>query len=221
MAGIYDLFKFAAKGVESASLRGRVALGAMLGVGYQSLYGDQDLSFGERIGKGLFIGATAGAGAGMAIRGAGMVASAGEKLGRYAITSKMAQVQKQGWRALTKPGSLMVGGAVAGGMVAGAPGAAIGAGIGLAARPLKGVWSGYEALGKVPGAQTGAIIAASAVPLAAGVAFGTGAPEAEAQAMPGPMGIDYTPIDGGMKNRMIAMNASGDIVLGLHGRQHG
>lgn len=221
MAGIFDLFKLAAKGVESGPLRNRLMGGALAGVGYQFAYGDKESSFGERIGKGLFIGATVGAGAGMALRGAGVVASAGERVGRYAVTNKIAQVKKIGWKALTKPGSLMVGGAAIGGMVGGAPGAAIGAGIGLAARPLKGIWTGYEALGKVPGAQTGAIIAAATVPIAAGVMFGQGTPEAEAAAMPGPMGIDYTPLEGGMKDRMIAMNASGDIVLGLHGRQHG
>lgn len=221
MAGIYDLFKMTAKMVESVPLGNRLLYGAAAGAGYQAVYGDQETPLSERIGKGLFIGGGLGAGAGLAIRGAGVAATAGARVGRGIVASKIGQVQKQGWRALTKPGSLMVGGAVAGGIMGGAPGAVVGAGVGLAARPLKGLWTGYSALSKVPFGETGAIIAASTIPITAGVLMDRGTPETEAMAMPGPMGIDYTPIEGGMKDRMTAMNASGDIVLGLHGRQHG
>lgn len=253
MPGIYDIFNLAAKAVDKASPSWRMLAGATVGVGYQFAAGNEDLSFGEKVGKGLFIGGVAGAGAGGILRQAGRYARVAEGFSRRIINSKLGQLSHsfkaikpltasetgfwgtlkgrarqagEGFSPLMKPGSLMVGGAIAGSMIAppGSKGigAAIGGTLGLGALPGMKLYRGYENLGFVPGGQTGSLIAAAAIPVAAAGVFGNGTPEAEGAAIPGLGGeIDYQPIDGGMRDRMTAMNANGDIVLGLHGRQHG
>ena len=221
MPGIYDLFSKTAALAERIPLGNRLAAGAAAGMVYQGLYGDQDLSIGERLGKGVFIGAASGGLVGLGIRAAGSVTSGATRIGKSVVASKIAEVQARGLVALTRPGTLMIAGAGVGAAIGGPTGAAVGAGIGLGVRPIKSLWSGYEALGRIPGGQTGALIAASTLPIAAGAAFGLRSPETEAAAMPGPLGMDYEPIQTGMRDRMIAMNASGDIVMGLNGRRHG
>ena len=162
----------------------------------------------------------------MAIRAAGTAAAAGVKAGRAGIMSSVKAVQTGGVKALMRPLPLAMAGAAAGAVIAPsgyrAQGAAIGAGLGFSYPIGKKILGGWNALGHVPGAQSGALIAAAAVPVAASVAFGHGEPEGGGVAMPGVGGtMDYAPMSGNMQDRMFAMNATGDLVLGLHGRQHG
>jgi hypothetical protein len=224
--GIYDIFAAAARTVEKIPGRTRLLAGVTAGAVYQGFSGDPDQDIFTRIGKGMFIGGVAGLGVSAAMRGVGIAAAGGERIGRAAITSKIAQYQKVGWKTLMKPGTLAIGGALAGAAIAPtgykSQGALLGAGLGFVARPAMSMYKGFEALGKVPGAQTGAMIAIASIPVAAAGAFGHKTPDTEAMATPAVGGtMDYTPLEGGMKDRMTALNASGDIVLGLHGRQHG
>lgn len=222
--GIYDIFAKAASLVEKAPWRTRLLSGALAGAAYEGFAGDRDEDIFTRMGKGIFVGGALGLSTGGLIRAVGVGAAGGERIGKAAIARRIAAVKSQGWKAMMKPGTLAIAGAAAGAAIAGpghrTQGAILGGGLGFAALPAKGLYKGFSALGKIPGVQTTALIAAASVPVAAGVMFG--GQEPSAMAMPGIGGtIDYTPIDGGMKDRMIALNASGDIVLGLHGRSHG
>lgn len=224
--GIYDIFAKAAQGVESTPWRWRALAGVGVGAAYEGINGDPDLSVTDRIAKGATIGLGLGLGAGYAVRGLGGVAAGAEKIAGKAVRSKVAAVQKTGYKALLKPGSLMVGGAIAGATLAPdghkTQGALAGAGIGLFAKPAISAYHGFEGLAKVPGLQTGVLLAAAAVPVAAVGVFGKGTPENEGSAIPGVGGtMDYEPLSGSMADKMVAMNASGDVVLGAHGRRHG
>jgi hypothetical protein len=227
MAAIYDLFKLAAQGVERVPWQYRLLGGAAAGgvIGVKS--DNPDMTFGEKISKGMFIGAGLGVGAGAVVRGAGVAVTGSERIGRAAIMNKVSAVRSQGFKALMKPGTLMLGGAVAGAAIAPeghrTQGAMIGAGTGLAAIPAMKLYKGASMLGKVPGAQTAMLMAAAAGTIAASAVLGKGGPfEAGGVGEFSPGGtIDYAPMSGNMQDRMFAMNASGDIVLGLHGRQHG
>jgi len=223
---IYETFSKAASFVEKAPWRTRLIGGALAGAAYEGVAGDQDQDIFTRVSKGLFVGSVLGAATPGIIRGAGVGASGGYKIGKAGVEARIAAVKAQGWKAMMKPGTLALAGAAAGAAIAppgyrGA-GALVGGGLGLAALPARSLYRGWNALGHVPGAQTGALITAATIPVAAGAAFGLNQPDTTAAALPGgsPGIIDYTPMDGGMKDRMIAMNASGDIVLGLHGRAH-
>lgn len=224
--GIYDIFSKVAQQVERVPWRWKLAAGATAGVAGEFAFGDPNQDFMDRITKGLMVGSALGLGAGYAVRATVRGAQAIEWGGRKAITSKMSAYKTQGYKAFMKPGTLALGGALAGAALAPSGsrlmGAAIGGGLGFAAMPAIKGYKAFDALGYVPGAQTGALIAAATVPVAAGAIFGRGASEAEANAIPG-LGaqMDYQPLDGGMRNRAIAMNASGDIVLGLNNRKHG
>jgi len=224
--GIYDIFSMAAKGAEKVPWRWSLLVGAGAGAAIGATSGDKDTPVMERIFKGAALGAGLGLGVGSVIRGAGAIAGAGGKISKLGITGKIANLRTNGIEALMRPGTLMVGGAVAGAALAPKghrmQGAAIGAGVGLAARPAMAIFKGYGALGKIPGAQTAALIGAATLPLAASVAFGKGTPDGSGNANSGMGGtLDYNPSSDNMRDRMLAMNASGDIVLGLHGRQHG
>jgi hypothetical protein len=255
--GIYDIFKTAAAGAEKIPWRWRLLTGAGAGAAVGAVSGDENTPLATRMMTGAVVGTGLGIAAGTVIRGAGGLTAGVAGIGKTAIAGKTAAVRSQGFKALMKPGTLMLGGAVAGAVIAPEghrmQGAAIGAGVGLAVIPGKKMYEGFEAIGRAPGAkgranavlkaggpgaeakaaaimkekgfpglQTGAIIAASAVPLAASVAFGKDTPEGSANAIPG-IGatIDYAPLSGNMQDRMFAMNASGDITLGLNNRRHG
>lgn len=225
MPGVYDIFRYAADMVERVPFQWRAIAGATAGVGYQLTNDNEDLSLGAKVGKGLFIGTSVGLGMGNITRLAGRVAQAGTGIGRFAVTSKINAVQRSGFAALRTPGMFMLGGAFAGAMMAPpgsrGTGAIIGGGLGLATIPAMKLYSGYESMGGFGKITTLAGVAG--IPVAVGILGNRGInPEAEAAAYPGPGAtIDYTALDGGMNNRITAMNASGDIVLGLHGRQHG
>lgn len=216
----------AARGVESIPWRYKLLAGAGAGGAIGAFSDNEDLSFGEKVGRGMTIGLAASFGAGVALRGAGQLASSAASIGKMAVTGKAADIRRIGLKALTKPGTLMLGGAIAGAAIAPsgykAQGAMIGGAAGLAYKPAVGLFKGYQALGRVPGAQTTALLAAAAAPVAASAMFGAGAPEGEGFAVPGMGGtMDYEPMSGNMQDKMFAMNATGDVVLGLHGRQHG
>lgn len=227
MPNIYDLFRSAASLVEKTPYQYRVLAGAGAGAFMQAAHGDRDVPFTERIEKGLVYGAGIGLTAGSLVRGAGLVAQAGERIGRGAITRKVMAVKNKGIKQLFRPGMLTIAGAAAGAYMAPpgnkTAGAMIGGGLGLATIPAMKLYKGYEALGKIPGGQTSLLLAAAAVPVAAGIIGSRGIPpESQGVAYPGPGGIiDYKPLSTGMQDRMTAMNASGDIVLGLHNRQNG
>lgn len=225
--GIYDIFAKAAGLAEKAPWRTRLLGGALAGAAVEGVAGNSDQDIFTRVSKGLFVGSVLGAATPSILRGIGAGASGGYKIGKAGVDARIAAVKAQGWKAMMKPGTLALAGAAAGAAIAPpgyrTQGALIGGGLGLASLPAKSLYKGWNALGKVPGGHTAALITAAAAPVAAGVAFGLNQPETSAAALPGgsPGIIDYTPIEGGMKDRMIAMNASGDLVLGLHGRSHG
>ena len=227
MAAIYDIFKMAAQGIERVPWQYRLLGGAVAGGAIGLTSKDPDVSFGDKIAKGLFVGATLGLGAGAIVKGAGGLATVSERAGRAAVMNKVSAVQSQGFKALMKPGTLMLGGAIAGAAIAPkghrTTGAMIGAGVGFAAIPAMNLYKGAKMIGKVPGATTATLMAASAGAIAASAVLGNGGPfQAGSVGEPVPGGmIDYAPMSGNMQDRMFAMNASGDIVLGLHGRQHG
>lgn len=226
MPGVFDIFRLASESVAKAPWRWKGLIGATGGAAVAAVYGDSETPIAERITKGLVIGGGLAAVAPAAIRGFGHVASGAERVGTYAFKNKMAALKTQGAKALWKPGTLALGGAALGAALApqgyGLQGAAVGAGVGFAAIPATKLYKGFEALGKVPGGQTTALLAAAAVPVAAAAVFGQQTPESEAAAVQGIGGtVDYSPLSGSMADRMIAMNASGDIVLGLNGQRHG
>jgi len=226
MPGIYDLFRIAAEGAEKLPVGYRVVAGAVAGGAADVAWGDKDTPFMDKLAQGMFAGGIAGGGVGFALRGAGKATEAAFSMGKSAVTSKAAQVQKIGYKAFMKPGTLMLGGAVAGAALAPSghktQGAMLGAGLGLAYKPAMGIIKGFNTLEHIPGAQTTALIAAATVPVVAAGIFGSGTPDASGGAVPGIGGtMDYTPLEGGMKDRMVAMNASGEVVLGLNGRRHG
>jgi hypothetical protein len=190
----------------------------------------------DRITKGLLIGTVAGVGAPWITRGFGRLA---QGVGRVAeggvrgkITGVRAGVKEFGpwsmksYKALMTPGFLGLAGAAVGAAVAPPgykmTGAMVGGGLGFAAMPFRSLYRGFTALEAVPGAQTGALITAATIPIAASAMFGRTRPETVGTAVPG-LGaqVDYEPLEGDMKSRMTAMNASGEIVLGLHNRKHG
>jgi hypothetical protein len=269
--GIYDIFKMAAAGAEKVPWRWRLLAGAGGGAAVGAMSGDKDTPVMERMAKGAFIGTGIGLGAGIALRGAGGLASGAESIGKTALSSKTSAIGKamrgvgsatrqaihdvgpltsgeqgfmgiisgrvrqageiltplaKGLAPLTNPGTLALGGAAIGAMVAPSghrmKSAAVGAGVGFAAMPAMQMMKGWKALGNVYGGQTTALIAAAAVPVAASAMFGKATPDGSANAAFGAGGItDYSPSSDDMRDRMYAMNASGDLVLGLHGRQHG
>jgi hypothetical protein len=228
--GIYDIFRLAAEGIEHVPWRARLLVGAGGGAVLGGMTGDKDTPITSRIARGAFVGAGLGLLAGGAIRGIGAGATAGGNLGKYAgakeFTALKAGFKAEGFKGLMRPFPLAVGGAIAGAAIAGPDnrlqGAAIGAGIGFAAMPVKKVFSAYGALGHVPGAKTAVLATAAAGAVIAGSIIRNPEPQAGAYATPGIGGtIDYEPISSGMQDRMYAMNASGDITLGLNNRRHG
>ena len=232
MPGIYSIFEGAAKVTGKIPWRWRLMAGSAAGAAGQGFFGDKDRDLMDRITEGIVMGAGTGLLAGpllrVAGRGAQLGAAAGKKITGNRFGAFQKSIAKRGlWDTVQRsPFVFAAAGAGVGYMVAPegqkAKGVMMGAGFGLMVPTGIGVYKGYNALGKVPGAQNTAFIAAAAVPLAAQVAFGHGKPEASAYAVPGVGGtIDYEPLSEGMADRMTAMNASGDIVLGLNGRRHG
>lgn len=225
MAGIYDIFRMAATAVEKVPWRWRMLAGPTAGIVYESMYGNKDIPIGDRIAKGALLGTGLGLGAGIALRGAGGVASGIEMIGKAQIGSKVDKFRAKGFKSLLTPGILAIAGASIGAAVAPdghrTQGAMIGAGLGLAALPVKKIVSGYNTLEKIPGAQTTALIAAAAIPVVASAAFGHGLPEGGGNAVYGEGStIDYEPLSGSMRDKMYAMNATGDVVFGLNNRRH-
>jgi|SRR5208283_3862462 len=247
MPGIYSIFEAAAGVVGKAPWRWRLLGGAAAGGVGAAAFGDKDRDLMDRITEGVVMGAGTGLAAGGLLKAAGHVADFGGAVGKRVAGKRMAAfgarmastkaafTPEMGFFARAKkyagvvgksPLMTMAAGAGIGYMVAPegqkAKGAAIGAGLGLMTPAAVSMYHGYNALGRVPGGQNALFIAAAAIPLAAQVAFGHGKPEATASAVPG-LGstIDYEPLSEDMSDRMTAMNASGDIVLGLNGRRHG
>jgi hypothetical protein len=233
---IFSLFETAAQGIEKVPWRWRALAGMTAGAGYQVMAGDEDTDIMDRITKGLLIGGLAGAGAPGITRGLGRVARFGGGIAEGGIRNKIEGVQAgikkfgpwspKSYKTLMTPGFLGLAGAGIGAAIAPEghrmQGAMIGGGIGFISPAIRNLWRGYSTLEKIPGAQTGALIAAASIPLAASAVFGRTKPEAVGFAIPGVGAqMDYEPLEGDMKNRMTAMNASGDIVLGLHNRKHG
>jgi hypothetical protein len=174
--GIYDIFKMAAKGAEKIPWQYRLLAGSIGGAAVEGVFGDKNTPLNERVAKGAMVGTALGLGAGFGLRGAGKLAVGAETAGRAAITSKMAAIKSEGMlKALTKPGTLILGGAVAGAAIAPSghrmQGAVVGAGVGYLAKPAMSLYKGYEGLGKIPGAQTGLLVAGAATAVAASVAF--------------------------------------------------
>jgi hypothetical protein len=226
MPGIYDLFRLAASGAERIPWGNRITAGAVGGALYGTFLGDKDTPFTDRVSKGAFIGVGLGLGAPSIVRGLGRVATGGISGGKIGIAGKYNAIQREGFSALMKPGTLMLGGAAIGAAVAPTghrkQGALIGAGLGYGFIPGRALYKGYSTLGNIPGAQTTALMTAAAGTIAASSMFGNASPSAESTGLNNEEGtIDYKPISGNMRDRMLAMNASGDLVLGLHGRQHG
>jgi len=247
MPGIYSIFEAAAGVVGKAPWRWRLLGGAAAGGVGAAAFGDKDRDLMDRITEGVVMGAGTGLAAGGLLKAAGHVADFGGAVGKRVAGKRMAAfgarmastkaafTPEMGFFARAKkyagvvgrsPLMTMAAGAGVGYMVAPegqkAKGAAIGAGLGLMTPAVVGAYQGFEKLGKVPGGRMGLYLTAAAIPLAAQVAFGHGKPEAAASAVPGIGGtIDYEPLSEDMSDRMTAMNASGDIVLGLNGRRHG
>lgn len=226
MASFYDLFRLAAAGAEKIPWNNRLLAGAGGGALYGAFLGDKDKSFSDRISRGAFVGAGVGLGAAHVLRGAGVVASAGERVGKAAITSKFNAIKHEGFRAFMHPGTLMLGGAAIGAAVAPeghrTQGAMIGAGLGYGFIPARSIYRGYNNLGKVPGLQTASLVTAASGAVVAGSILRNPAPESSGRAVADvDSPIDYKPMSSNMRDRMMAMNASGDLVLGLNGRKHG
>lgn len=224
--GIYDIFRMAAEGVERVPWRFKLLAGAGGGAIAGALLDRSDVSFGEKIARGALVGGTLGFGAGMVLRGAGDVAAGAGRLTKAGLVSKYSELRGTGFKALMRPGTLALAGAAAGAAIAPSgsrtQGAMIGAAAGLAIGPVKNIYKGYTALGKVPGLQTAALVGLSAATITAAGMFTRPVPQASAAAMRGEGEvIDYTPMSGNMQDRMAAINATGDIVLGLNGRKHG
>jgi len=233
---IFDLFSTAAKGVEAVPWRWRLMAGAAVGVGYQAFRGDPDTDFFDRITKGVLLGSVAGLAAGPAVKALGGFTTGTGRIAKWGITSKFSDVRAgikefgpwsaKSYKALMHPGFLALAGAGVGAAVAPEghrmQGAAIGAGLGFMTMPVYHMAQGWKVLGNIPGAKTSTLIAAAALPVLGSAIVGRTLPETTATAIPG-LGaqMDYEPLEGDMKSRMTALNASGDIVLGLHNRKHG
>ncbi len=226
MAGITDIFRMAAEGVDKIPWRWKLLAGTVGGAAIGASSKDDNLTFGQKVARGMAIGGVGAFGSGMLLRAAGHGTEAMTSIGRAVVTNKFSEVKLQGLKALMKPGTLMLGGAAAGAIIAPeghkTQGALIGGGLGLAARPVKGFLNAWNAMGNVKGLQTVALLTTSAVAVSAAGIFSRGTVEGQGATTSGIGGtIDYEPLSGSMKDRMLAMNATGDIVLGLHGRQHG
>lgn len=250
MPGIYDLFSLVAKGVEATPWRGRLLGGMALGAGYQMVAGDPDESMESKFGKGIFLGGLGGLGASAAIRAGGRVAQSGAFGLRKAAEMKVNKfkslwaadksfktfkmfgkdiptgIPNAAYQMLSKPHMLGLLGAGAGALIAPdghkMQGAIAGAGIGYFSGPIMSTYKSYEKLGAFPGAKSAALITAAGIPVMASAILGNNDPvEATAVGNMTPMGIGYQPGSESMKDRVTAMNASGDIVLGLHNRAHG
>ena len=240
MAGIYSLFEQAAKLTEKIPWRYRLLAGAGTGAGLEAAFGDPNRDIMDRLAEGLFIGGTLGLGAGAVTRVIGRGADLAGTVSQKIAGNRMAAFQTRFaankaefgfFKGVTEtiqrsPFATAGIGAAAGYAIAPEghkmQGLAIGAGIGVATPYALGAYRGFEAVSKLPGGTTGLLIAGASVPLAAMVATGYGPPASAGAAVPGVGGtIDYEPMEGDMRDRMTAMNASGDIVLGLNGRRHG
>lgn len=226
MPGIYDLFRLAAAGVERVPWNSRLLAGAGGGALYGALLGDRDKPFMERISKGAVVGLGLGLGTPELLRGAGLVASGGTRVSKAALTGKFNAIKREGFGAFMHPGTLMLGGAAVGAAIAPeghrSQGAMLGASLGFGFIPGRAIYRGYEHLGVLPGAKPAALVAAGSGAVIAGSIFGSPAAESSGTVMADVDGpIDYRPISDNMRDRMMAMNASGDLVLGLNGRKHG
>jgi hypothetical protein len=213
----------------------------------EAVYGDPNRDLMDRITEGVVMGAGTGLAAGsltrLAGRGAELAGSVGQRVvgnragafsarlaaAKATITPEMGFFTKAKTLAAPfakSPFITMTAGAGLGYMVAPeghkAQGMTVGAGLGLLTPAAIKAYGGFEKLSQIPGGRMGLYLTAAAIPLAAQVAFGHGKPEATASAVPGIGGtMDYEPLSGDMADRMTAMNASGEIVLGLNGRRHG
>jgi hypothetical protein len=233
MPGIYEIFATAAATVKTVPWRWRILSGAGVGAVAGAATGDPNEDLLSRIGKGMVLGTVAGVGAEAAIRGAGRgVEFAGRRFGGYfgrrnevfSAAKKTMGMVPAARKAFLTPLTLGLVGAGVGAAVA-PPGstmmgAVLGGAAGAAIMPAKGLWTGYERLGKIPGAQTAALLSA-AVPVAMYGAFRDVGQQAGIAGVEGPEGPIYQPMSSGVADRVAAMSASGEIVLGLNNRRRG
>lgn len=232
MPSIYSVFSAAASAIEKAPWRLRVASGVVGGVVAEGMFGSREDDLGTRIKKGIFLGAGAGllaphitriVGRGANFTGNRMLDYAGYRYGKFNKYKDTLGKFGAARKALFTVPIMAAAGAGIGAAVAPdgqrTRGAMLGAGIGMLAKPASMLWSGWEKAGEVPGLQTAGIALAGASLAGAG-AFMQMEPQATVAAGNTPAGPEYGPAGNSMNDRMAAINASGDIIFGLHGRRH-
>jgi hypothetical protein len=130
-------------------------------------------------------------------------------------------------RAALSNSRLLVGGGAAIGAAIGAAngdpvtGAAVGATAGLAARMAYGATDAWKKAGKIPLLRSAGVVGLSTMIFVGTQAMVDGEFAGEAGAIPDGMGGYEYGEPGGLKSRMSAMNATGDLVLGLNNARHG
>lgn len=234
MAGISSLFSTAAKAVEFAPTHMRLAVGALGGGALGAMTGNPDESLEQRIARGMVLGGVAGlaAPAVMRLGGAGAetgvggfinkIKKQGTKFNSLRAANPGAKGLMTAMSAFNTASNRMIAGAGVGALVAPRghklQGAGLGASIGLAGPSIYRAGSAWN---KIPSIGQSALLGSLAVPIAGyGIIKGAGSLTSIAGVEEN--GINsYQPMTNSMADRMNAMNASGDIVLGLHNRQHG
>lgn len=242
---IYDIFSKAASVVEKAPFRTRLLAGFTAGGVVGAMTGNPDEDITTRFARGAFIGSAIGFGSAAVVRGvgrfterAGMAGLRGIQglptafKGQAARFSELRRAGVSGLEAARKSfatyGNVMLAGAGIGALVAPPgsrlQGAAIGAGVGVLGRMAMPAAIGYSKLGKVPLLGTpaqAALLSSVGFPILAYGTFRTGAPASEVAGIENMGDTAYQPMTSGVADRITAMSASGDIVMGLNNRRHG
>jgi hypothetical protein len=222
-------------------LQNRMWIGAAAGAGFQSVYGDDSRPLGDRMTEGVVGGATIAAlanpsamdmlkGIGRAsYRAPGMAGKAGWSYGS-GMAKNFSNLNKAGvpaWKAglhsFGRAPVLMGAGAAVGAAIDSDDrkrGAMIGAGVGAAARLAIAAPQAWKQVAGNPIKKLGFIGGLSAIAYAGGEYMSQAPPSAEAERdIDG--GYNERAPGSGVKDRLAAMGATGDVVFGAHARRRG
>ena len=225
--------------ISRAHVGDRMLIGAILGAGTNAAFGDSDVPLGRRLTRGALAGGflglavypalySAGAlGEGIFRAGKAGVPAVGRRIGRYFGRGYSRFMENpslgQLYKSFGTTGGFMMAGTAIGGYVGaqtGHPfkGMLYGAGVGLGAKGTAEFFSLYSKAGKL--GQAGLI--AGGVAGVFGIASVAQPPDLSQSVVVTPdiAGLpEYGPPGSGLQERLRSMNATGDIVLGLHGRR--
>ena len=209
----------------------KIALGSIAGAGLMTAYGSKSSSLEDKAATGAFFGAGAAVSAGTALAFApklGMNSASRVSKHFMSLPSKFSSLKAEGMSsgaaAMKTFGSsypsLMFAGAAIGGTIGGPQGAVIGAGAGMAVRPIINGAMKYQALGKIPFAKTALVGGASSLFVLASMMNKN--QEASAELTPDTEnGGSMISSPGTYKQKMADINATGDMVFGMRNLRHG